>query len=366
MRTRDAHPVTRGRRQAAWILPLFLAACSHGPEFVVERTTSVDASAVPLLALRDERAGIEAAVAPSKGGELSGLAVRRNGEWIETLYRGRDYSPVDGFKGKGPFLWPATGRNFPPDLEARRRAGERFDDGFWEYDGARLPMPIHGFAQNAAWSVAEGPAADPGGARVLLRFADDERTRQWYPFGFRAAVEYVLSGGKLEMRYAIAADEANRAPMFFSIGNHIAFKAPLIAGGDPAKMTLATPSSVELLKTDYGIPTGETQPRSYAGGVALGELPPLKPISLAGYPPGEDPWIEYRDPAGLTVRMTHHASQVPDDPVVLFNLWGDPRAGFYSPETWVGLQNSLVSRKGLIYLRPGKTFHWTIAISFSG
>ncbi len=353
-------------RLATAALALFSAACSQGPEFVVERAASVDASAVPLLVLRDERAGVEAAIAPSKGGELSGLAVRRNGEWNETLYRGRDYSPVEGFKGKGPFLWPATGRNFPPDLEARRRAGETFNDGAWEYQGVRRPMPIHGFAQDAVWDVAAGPLADRDGARVLLSFEDDERTLEWYPFGFRATVEYVLAGGKLELRYAIAADAANREPMFFSLGNHIAFKAPLIAGSDPAKVELTTPSSVELLKTDYGIPTGETQPRSYAGGIALGELPPLKPISLAGYPPGEDPWIEYRDPAGLTLRMTHRAARIPDDPVVLFNLWGDPRAGFYSPEPWVGLQNSLVSRQGLIYLDPGETFRWTIAISFSG
>ena len=355
--------------RTVWIGTLLPAACSREPleppRFVVERAASVDASAVPLLVLRDERAGIEAAVAPSKGGELSGLAVRRNGSWVETLYRARDYSPVDGFRGKGPWLWPATGRNFPPDLEARRRDGERFDNGAWEHGGARRPMPVHGFAQNAAWSIVEGPVADGGGVRVVLGFEDDERTLEWYPFGFRAAVEYVLAGGRLEMRYGVAADETNREPMFFSIGNHIAFAAPLLAGGDPAKMELTTPSSVELLKTDYGIPTGETQPRSYAGGVELGELPPLKPISLAGYPPGEAPWIEYRDPAGLTVRMEHSASQTPDAPVVLFNLWGDPRAGFYSPEPWVGLQNSLVSRKGLIYLEPGEEFAWTVIVSFS-
>ncbi len=333
-------------------------------EFIVERAASVDASATPLLVLRDERTGIEASVAPSKGGELSGLAVRVDGEWIETLYRGRDYSPVDGFKGKGPFLWPATGRNFPVDLEARRRAGESFDDGAWEYNGARRPMPIHGFAQDAEWSIVEGPVADRDSASALLRFEDNERTFAWYPFGFRATVEYVLAGGKLEMRYGIAADEANQEAMFFSLGNHIAFKAPLIAGSDPEKMELTTPSSMELLKTDYGIPTGGTQPRSYADGVRLGELPPLTPVSLTGYPRGEDPWIEYRDPAGLTIRMSHHASKIPDDPVVLFNLWGDPRAGFYSPEPWIGLQNSFVSRKGLIYLDPGEIFDWTIAISF--
>lgn len=361
---------TRPALKTLWVLPLFLAACAQEPpppsepKFVTERATSLDASATELIVLRDEQAGIEVAVAPSRGGELAGLSVRRDGNWIETLYRGRDYSAVEGFKGKGPFLWPATGRNFPPDLEKRRQAGESFNDGAYEHNGVRRPIPIHGFAQAAEW-IVEAESADDAGTRALLSFEDNEQTREWYPFGFRATVEYVLSGGNLEMRYVINADESNTEQMFFSIGNHIAFVAPLIAGSDPAKMQLVTPSSIELLKTDYGTPTGETRPRSHADGVELGEFPPLVPISLAGYPQGEDPWIEYKDPAGLTIRMSHHASDVPPDPVVLFNLWGDVRAGFYSPEPWVGLQNSFVLREGLIYLDAGERFDWTITISIS-
>ena len=125
---------SRSGLKTLWVLPLFLAACSQEPpplepKFVAERATSIDASATELIVIRDEQAGIEVAVAPSRGGELAGLSIRRDGIWIETLYRGRDYSSVEGFKGKGPFLWPATGRNFPPDLEKRRQAGESFKTG---------------------------------------------------------------------------------------------------------------------------------------------------------------------------------------------------------------------------------------------
>ena len=86
------------------------------------------------------------------------------------------------------------------------------------------------------------------------------------------------------MRYVVGAAEDNREAMFFSIGNHITFLAPLVNGSDPLEMVLASPSSVEILKTEYGIPTGETRPLSFAEGVALGEYPPMGATSLAGYP----------------------------------------------------------------------------------
>ncbi len=324
---------------------------------------SVDASRTELVVLRDEGGGIEAAIAPTKGGELSGLRVRHDGGWIETLWLARDYESRDGFGGKGPFLWPATGRNFPEDLQERRRAGESFDGGAYEHGGVRRKMPIHGFARDLPWRVEE-TAADGGSARALLSLVDTSETREMYPFGFRCTVEYRVLDGTLALRYVIRASDDNAEPMFFSIGNHITFLAPLVEGSDPGEMVLSTPATVEILKTGYGIPTGETRPLSdsYADGFVLGNYPPLIATSLTGYPEGQDPYLDYTDPAGLTLRLSHHASKIPDDPVILFNIWGDVRNGFFSPEPWVGLQNSLVQRQGLIYLDPGEEFLWSVRV----
>ena len=332
------------------------------PNYSVGSAVSIDDSQVELVVLRDESGGLEAAIAPVKGGELSGLRVRHRGEWLETLQLARDYAPREGFMGKGPFLWPATGRNFPPDLEERRRAGESFDGGAYEHGGVRRPMPIHGFARDLPWDLEESRADDEGAfARLTLR--DNSATREMYPFGFLCSVIYTVNSGALEMRYKIRAAEENEESMFFSIGNHITFLAPLVSGSDPAAMVLDSPSSIELLKTEYGIPTGETRPLSYAGGISLGDYPPLTATSLTGYPEGEDPYIEYRDPGGLTMRISHRASEIPEQPVILFNVWGDVRQGFFSPEPWVGLQNSLVQRQGLIYLEAGREFDWTVRVS---
>lgn len=349
----------------SWILLVLLAGCYVEPpaaRYVVEDARSVDASLTELLVLRDEVGGIEAAVAPARGGELSGLRVLFDGHWVETLQHARNYAEREGFGGKGPFLWPATGRNFPPDLVERRRAGERFDSGAYEHGGVRRTIPIHGFARDFAWTV-EGTGSSADAARAVLSLTDSRVTREMYPFGFRCSVEYVVRDGALELRYAVEAAEDNPEAMFFSIGNHITFLAPLVAGSDPAEMVLVSPSSLEILKTDYGIPTGETRPLSYAAGFRLGDYPPMVPTSLTGYPPDQDPFVEYRDPAGLSIRISHRASEIPDPPVVLFNLWGDVAGGFFSPEPWVGLQNSLVQRQGLIHLDPGRQFHWEVRVS---
>ncbi len=49
---------------------------------------------------------------------------------------------------------------------------------------------------------------------------------------------------------------------------------------------------------------------------------------------------------------------------VLYNIWGEVPSGFFSPEPWVDLQNSLVLNQGLIRLRASRTVERTIRIEF--
>ncbi len=59
----------------------------RGQSYSVQESASSDASRTKLVLLRDEAAGIEAAIAPAKGGELSGLAVRFKEKWMIQLNR---------------------------------------------------------------------------------------------------------------------------------------------------------------------------------------------------------------------------------------------------------------------------------------
>lgn len=268
---------------------------------------------------------LEAAVCPARGGELCSLKVKHKGEWVETLY-----SAETGWTGRAPWLWPATGKG--------------------------APLPFHGFARDLPWRVAA-----KGRDGVTVTLADSPETRKMYPYGFQLAAEYAARGRELTIRFRVTADKANRAPMPFAAGNHITFRTPLVPGTAPDALTLATPSTVEYVKQD-GAPTGERRARSLAAPVALRDFDARVAVSLGGY--GNEPYMILRDPGGLAVKIAHRASSVPAEPVVRFNMWGDPAKGYFSPEPWVGLQDGHRLGQGLVRLAPGQRWDWVLRIEF--
>jgi len=336
-----------------FFLAAFTAAAAGRYEVSRERARGPETP--ELVVLRDRVAGLEAAIAPTEGGELSSFRVRRAGRWIETLYRARDYSPDEGWRGKAPLLWPATGRNVP----AGEKPPAEGADFAYVCRGRRYAIPIHGFARAMEWKLKSSRAAHTGAGAVVF-ITDTPETRRRYPFGFRLTADYRLSDGKLLILYTVAASPGNREEMFFSIGNHITFRVPFLEGSDPLQMRFQTPSTVEYLKVPPGVPTGEQRPASYARPTPLSAFPRRSAVSLGGYKDGV--YMVLRDPQGLAIRLTQRASSLPPPPLVRFNIWGDPAAGFFSPEPWVGLQNSLNLQQGLVRLPPGETWTWTVEL----
>lgn len=328
---------------------LLLAAVALGAQsrYTAERRDT-------LIVLTDHQDGLEATIAPEQGGELCGLKYRYGGQWVELLYKACDYGASDGWRGKAPLLWPATGATIAP---GDRPSGQR--SGRYSIQGKDYQMPFHGFAQNMPWK-ADIVKADTREARALLSLASTEATRKSYPFDWRLSVEYRLREGRLFLVYNAGASHQNQANMFFSIGNHITFRTPFLPGSDPARMTMETPAGFQLAKDDRNLPNGKTVPNPYTGPVELTRVPVGAAQSLGGYK--SDPVITLTDPQGLRLRMKHSAESWPAQPLVQFNLWGDAKSGFFSPEPWVGAQNSFHSKLGLIELKPGRAWRWTIEI----
>ncbi len=336
---------------------LFVAVAATGAERY--SSTTVEESGVTLVVLRDDAAGVEAAIAPQQGGELSSLRVRYRGAWLELLYRARDYRAAPGWRGKAPLLWPAVGRNFsrtqPPDPNAEMCS--------YDFAGRRHDIPIHGFARMQAWPVI-GTRADADGAEVEVELTDNAETRRQYPFGFSFRIVYRLAAGRLTLTHRIAAARENDAPMFFSIGNHVTFRLPLVPGSAAEETMLQTPSRLEWPKDANTLPTGESRPLDLSQPSRLGERSFLPPLGLAGY--AGDPWLRLADPTGLAIVITHRAERLPAGPCILFNLWGSPASGYFSPEPWVGLTDSLNRRAGLIEVKPGEKWEWRIAFAVEG
>ncbi|HEU4457269.1 MAG TPA: D-hexose-6-phosphate mutarotase, partial [Longimicrobium sp.] len=82
------------------------------------------------------------------------------------------------------------------------------------------PLPKHGFARTAAWTV-EGQAATDDEAVVTLRLADSEGTREIWPHAFRADLTVRL-GDALRMEMAV--ENAGDAPMEFTCALHTYFR----------------------------------------------------------------------------------------------------------------------------------------------
>jgi gluconolactonase len=312
-----------------------------------------------VVVLRDALAGIEAAVAPSQGGELSSFRVKFKGEWVELLYHARDYANTKGFQGKGPVLWPAVGVQFPLGQFPKSTCG----DGSYSFQGKTYPMPCHGFAKSLSWTEVNR-SADNQGARVTVELRDSDRTRPFYPFAFHLDATFAVSGGLLTIDYTVKSDSSNTAPMMFSIGNHIAFKVPFLPGTDPATMMFESPSRQQLLRNSLGFVNGEAAPRSFETPERLGDFDAHVAIPLAGYV--SVPYALLTDPQGLSLRVTQQGSSDLAQPIVRFNIYGGPKAGYFSPEPWFGLQNSLNLGKPLVHLAPGNSWTWRVQLKATG
>jgi len=282
--------------------------------------------------------------------------VRHAGRWSELLYRGLDYRPTEGWTGKAPILWPAVGRNFPRKAAAAMHVARLG----WVLHGKVYPIPIHGFARDQPWRIVHRGACE-GSVFLALALSDNARTRSMYPFDFRLTTEYRIWRHTLFIRQAVHAPRSNAEPMPFSIGNHITFRIPLLPGDDPLETTISTPASEQVITDSSGRPTGQVSPVSYARPRLLSSLQPLTPVSLSGYPVGQE-WVRLQDGSGFAVVVAHYEDRRPRGTPVLFNLWGDPPHGYFATEPWVGEQNSLASGDGTISLAAGDTYRWTIEV----
>jgi gluconolactonase len=306
-----------------------------------------------VVVLHDHVSGAEAAVAPSEGGELSSYKVKYKGQVVEMLYNARNYEHTSGFFGKGPLLWPAVGAQYPTDTVPTQSCGL----GTYMAGGKSYPMPCHGFARTVPWKeVSRG--ADGHSAHVTVELTDSDATRKYYPFAFHLDANFELIDGNLTITYVVKSDASNTEPLPFSIGNHLAFKIPFVPGTDPAKMQFETQNTVQLLRNTVGVLSGEKKPRSFATPEALDSFDAHVALPLAGYK--SQPFSRLIDPQGMTLRLTQTTSSTLPEPLIRTNAFGGPALGYFCPEPWFGVQNSLNTGVGLVKLKPGSSWTWKL------
>ena len=307
-----------------------------------------------VVVLHDRTAGAEAAIAPSEGGELSSFKVTRNGQMVELIYNARNYaSPPGAFHGRGPLLWPAVGAQYPVGTIPKASCGM----GTYPVMGKTYPMPCHGFAKEMPWREISR-SADAHGAHVTVELQDSDATRKYYPFAFRLDVNYELADGHLTVDYVVKSDQSNAEPMPFSIGNHLGFNIPFVKGSNPDDVKFETQNTVQLLRNSAGVLSGESKPRTFDPPEALGTFDAHVALPLAGY--RSQPFARLIDPTGMVIRVTETSTSTLPEPLIRFNAYGGPKQGYFCPEPWFGVQNSLNTGVGLIKLQPGGS--WTFRL----
>jgi len=307
-----------------------------------------------VVVLHDRTAGAEAAVAPSQGGELSSFKVTRNGEMLELIYNARNYAALPGtFHGRGPLLWPAVGAQYPVGTVPKASCGM----GTYPAMGKIYPMPCHGFAKDMPWKEVSR-SADSHGARVTVELQDSDATRKYYPFAFHLDAIYELADGHLTVDYVVKSDQANSEPMPFSIGNHLGFNVPLVKGSNPEDVKFETQNTVQMLRNSVGVLSGESKPRTFDPPESLGSFDAHVALPLSGY--RSQPFARLVDPSGMVVRVTETSTTTRPEPLIRINAFGGPKQGYFCPEPWFGVQNSLNTGVGVIKLQPGSS--WTFRL----
>ena len=99
----------------------------------------------------------------------------------------------------------------------------RLWQGKYELDGQTYSMPIHGFAPESEFVLAE-----KSDTSLVLELADSESTREMYPRRFALRVIYALEGDELLITYAV--ENRDKRGMIFGLGGHPGFNVPLDAG----------------------------------------------------------------------------------------------------------------------------------------
>lgn len=95
-------------------------------------------------------------------------------------------------------------------------------DNTYLFEGKSYALPRHGFARER-----EFKAEQPSENQAVFTLEQDEESLKSYPFPFRLQLIYEIQEETLHCTYKV--HNPGDSPLWFSIGGHPAFKAPLMA-----------------------------------------------------------------------------------------------------------------------------------------
>lgn len=225
-------------------------------------------------------------------------------------------------------------------------------------DGARYPMPPHGFARTVDFAVERHQDNE-----VLLRFGDSLETRAHYPFEFSFTARYRLEGSALHLTLTVENRSGGAMPC--DVGVHPGFNWPLEPGQPKDAYSVVfeieEPAPIRRGIDDPVMLLPEPQPTPVEGRV----LRPDDSLFEGGQPITFDRLrsrsLSFGREGGAGVRL-----DFPDSPNL--GLWMQPGADFLAIEPWHGypaevdFAGPFADKPGIAHVGPGESRSWRFAI----
>lgn len=163
------------------------------------------------------------AVINEHGAELSSLIAKNSG--IDYMWSGDSKY----WARHSPVLFPIEGK---------------LKNDSYRFEGQEYQMTQHGFARDQDFDVVEKDAQ-----HATFELTQNEETKAKYPFDFRLRLTYSLEEQELTLGYSVY-DPDIKQDLYFALGAHPAFKAPL----EPGKSYTDYELTFSPLKTRKKIP----------------------------------------------------------------------------------------------------------------
>ncbi len=227
----------------------------------------------------------------------------------------------------------------------------RLRDGRYTLDGKEWAISSHGFARDSLFTVTE-----QGPDRAAFRLIDSPEIRAVYPFSFALTVTYTLEENRL--RKSCRVENRSAGTMWFELGGHDGFRAPLEPGERMDDYAVVLPG-VEALEP-YGMDEAlMVTPKGARYALDRGRVP-LKPsvfgldtVILDSPAPRRAMLADKSGRARVTLEF-------PDFPYIALWTQGKPfDTNYVCIEPWSTLPDAvfvgrgLADKQGVLSLEPG-------------
>jgi galactose mutarotase-like enzyme len=242
--------------------------------------------------------------------------------------------------GRAPILFPIVGR---------------LKDDRLSVGGRTYPMRQHGIARTSLFTLAE---RDETSCR--LRLADDETTKQAYPFDFTLDVTYRIAGATLAITGTVHNPGVVAMPVSF--GFHPAFRWPL-PYGSPAKdhaVTFATDEAAPIATLEGGLLSGRKP--SPVEGRKLALTPDLFDRDALVFLAPASRSLHYGPEKGRGLRVDF--ADMPQ-----LGIWSKPGAPFVCVEPWSGYASpadfagDIAEKPGMTSIAPGASRSFAMQVT---